>query len=94
MTLIKRRTLRREGNALVAESSPQAPVAAAKSLKNMNPGPCTINRIETVRFCAFAPPGTPLNHDTLSISTAESGLIVFLSEKTRRVFFSAFEKFP
>jgi hypothetical protein len=29
--------------------------------KNMSPKPCTINKIETLRFCAFAPPGAPLD---------------------------------
>jgi hypothetical protein len=30
-------------------------------VENMSPKPCTINKIETLRFCAFAPPGAPLD---------------------------------
>ena len=41
--------------------------------KNLSPKPCTINKIETLRFCAFAPPGAPLDHQSL-IATAEFGV--------------------
>jgi hypothetical protein len=41
--------------------------------KNMSPKPCTINKIETVRFCGFAPPGAPPDQQSL-ISTAEFGV--------------------
>jgi len=33
--------------------------------KNMSAKPCTINKIETLRFCAFAPPGAPLDRQSL-----------------------------
>jgi hypothetical protein len=39
-------------------------------------GPSTLQIIVIVRFCAFAPPGSPLDRYTLSISTAEFGLNV------------------
>jgi hypothetical protein len=38
--------------------------------------PSTLDGIEMIRFCAFAPPGSPLERHTGAISAAESGIIV------------------
>ena len=57
------------------------PIAACKLQclwtpeKSANPGPSTIEGIEIVRFCAFAPPDSPLRSSIrVTISTAESGI--------------------
>jgi hypothetical protein len=47
-------------------------------------GPSTLQIIVIVRFCAFAPPGSPLDRYTLSISTAEFGLISRLLSRRGR----------
>lgn len=51
-----------KGNPPVDYTRTQAPLAAANFMENMNPGPYTLNRIETARYYASAPPGTPLNY--------------------------------
>src|ERR671914_2683490 len=73
-TVIKRRALQSEGNGPAACSSLQSPVLQRTRGEITSPGPSTLDSIEIVRFCAFAPPGPPLDQYTLSISTAESGL--------------------
>ena len=44
--------------------------------KNMSPKPRTINKIETLRFCAFAPPGAPLDQQSLISTAAFGGSVV------------------
>jgi hypothetical protein len=60
------------GQRLVAAC--QSPVLQRTPGKTTSPGPSTLDSIVIVRFCAFAPPGSPLDRYTLSVSTAESGL--------------------
>jgi hypothetical protein len=63
-TPIKRQALWSEDNGPLACSGLQSPVAAADSQKNITPGPSTIKDMEMVCFCAFAPPGSPLDRYT------------------------------
>ena len=50
----------------------QASGSYIRLVKNISPGPSTRDGVETVRLCAFAPPGSPLNPYIHSISTAQS----------------------
>jgi hypothetical protein len=71
---IKRQALQSECNGPAAYSGLQSPVLQRTPGNIASPGPSTLDRIEIVRFCAFAPPGSPLDRYALSISTAEFGL--------------------
>ncbi len=73
-TAIERRPLQSECNGPAACRGLQSPVLQRTPGKITSPGPSTLDSIEIVRFCAFAPPGSPLDQYTLLISTAESGI--------------------
>ena len=74
-TAIKRQALQSECNKPAACRGLQSPVLQRTPGKFTNPGPRTLANIEMVRFCAFAPPGSPLDQYTLLISTAGPGSI-------------------
>jgi hypothetical protein len=57
-------------------NSLQSPVLQRTPAKIASPGPSTLGGVEVARFCAFAPPGSPLDRYTLPISTMESGFIL------------------
>jgi hypothetical protein len=58
---ITRQALQSECNGSAACSGLQSPVLQRTSGKITSPGPSTLDSIEIVRFCAFAPPGSPLD---------------------------------
>jgi len=60
-TSIKRQALQSECNGPVACSGLQSPVLQRTPEKITSPGASTVDSIEIVRFCAFAPPGSPLD---------------------------------
>jgi hypothetical protein len=57
----------------VACSGLQSPALQRTLRKITNPGASTLDSIEIVRFCAFAPPGSTLDQYTLLISTLNPG---------------------
>ena len=63
-TAIKRQTLRSENNGPVPCSGLQSPVLQRISGENCHPEASTLDGIEIVRFCVFAPPGSPLDRYT------------------------------
>ena len=60
-TAIKRQALRSECNRSAACSSLQLPLLQRTPAKLASPEPSTLDGIEVVRFCAFVPPGSPLD---------------------------------
>jgi hypothetical protein len=63
-TAIKRQAFRSEDNRPAACSGLQFSVLQRTPGKIISPGASTIDGFEIVRFCAFAPPGSPLDQYT------------------------------
>jgi hypothetical protein len=63
---IKGQALRSEGNGSVPCRCRQFPRVAAIACGQISCWACTADGIATVRFCAFAPPGSPLDRCILS----------------------------
>ena len=56
----KGRALRIEGNGLCLEAARKPKFWSEYLGNNLNAWPSTVNVIEAVRLCAFAPPSSPL----------------------------------
>ena len=67
MTVIEARALRIEGNVPVPCSSLQAEVLERKVGEKCERHADTINGLETLRLCAFAPPGSPIERRSVVI---------------------------
>jgi len=64
-TATKERTLQTKAIGLWLIVACKLQCFSGRSKMICSPGPSTIDSIETVRFCAFAPPGSPLDYSAV-----------------------------